>query len=199
MESSPRLPQVRQLTQADLIDELAVVALLALDRDELNFDHYRRIHSNDLMKNKIREALLSDRTPQKVIGLEFFRQAHEAWVVAEGLVMREELADYWEVWCEWALLILGPTSEFSTTRQHPEYASAFERLPHEQQEWLDLDRGQGSRRPLNQVHMAAILKALRDLDDVLFHRSELSEDAECIDQIDDLDEVDDTRELVGVS
>ena len=194
MESSPRLPQVRRLTQADLIEELAVVALLALDRGEVCLDHYRMPHSATRIKNKIREGLCSDRPAQKVIGLEFFRQAHESWAVAEGLVTRDKLADYWEVWCEWNLLILSPTSDLGVMRQHPEYASAFERLPHEQKEWLDLDRG--PRRPLNQGHMAAIEKALSDLDDVLFHRLALIEDAEGIGPI---DENDDTRELVGAS
>jgi len=173
------------MPQDHLIAELSAAALAALHRDEVSFQHYRRIHSHDAMKRKVREGLESESLAERGIGLEFFRQAHEAWAVQQGLVVRsnENLEAYWQAWREWYLLVLSENSELRSMRENPEFHSAFERLPHEQQEWLNPTK---PRQPTTDEHIVALLKALSDLDALLHHRS--------------ADEVeDDLFELVGVS
>lgn len=172
MDSSPRSQlALQEMPEDQLLAELTHAALLALDRGEVCFVHYRGQHSRDRRIMKIREALTSESLSHQAIGLEFFRQAHEAWAVEQGYTTRDNDAQsqYWQIWREWNLLILSPVSELSSQRKHPEFDSAFHRLPYEQQEWVDLARG--PRQPYTEAHMQALLEALKSLDDLLAHRS----------------------------
>ncbi len=186
MDSSSRSqPAIQEMPEDQLLAELTRAALLALDRGEVCFIHYRGQHSTDRRIKKIRESLASKNISHQKIGLEFFRQAHEAWAVEQGYTTRDNDAQsqYWQIWREWNLLVLSPNSELHSMQEHDEFLTAFERLPHEQQEWLDLTC---PRQPTTDDHMSALIRALADLDALLYHRA-----------LDDAEE--ELLELVGAS
>mgnify|MGYP000943591101 CR=1 FL=1 len=147
----------------DLIEDLTAAALAALEVGEVDFGPRKHTAARNLQK--VRTGLMASGRGDRVLALEFFRRAHETWALYQQLTKAEGQADYWEIWCEWSLLINGPHSELRVLALDPLYETVFSRLPHTQQEWLDLD--EGPRRPLDHAQLDAALQALSDLERIM--------------------------------
>ncbi|MEI7818644.1 MAG: hypothetical protein WCI47_00845 [bacterium] len=171
METLPKI------SYEDQLREIATAALGLIARDEFYFPHLRRGQSFSRDRNikSITTSLSSVESGTVRIGLEFFRQAHESWAVTQQFITPNDQIEFWDVWCEWALLVAGPNSQLASLRDEPHYEDSFVRLPDEMRHWLE---ALTPRQPFNYEQLDLVVTALNRLERLISEADDAAAESE---------------------
>jgi len=174
------LKDLPKLTLLDVMHEVADASIRVIELGHVNLSRYFGPHTTKRNIEKIIESLQSDRIAEMRLGVEFFRQAHETWLQDTHLIKRCEkdlnlkLAEAWDVFPHWALLIMSSDSDWETARRDDYFNQALKEISDAQQRLL---HPATRRQPITYEELAEIDSAMKALSMALarFHPDDYQE------------------------